>query len=108
MDVGAALVTGLAALPLAGAGLRDFDGTAWLALLYLGIIPTGLGFYLWNRGAARAGAGVLAVANNLKIPLAVLCSWLVFREQADYPRVMAGLAIVVAALFVAGSEKPDN
>ena len=31
---------------------------------------------LWNKGAARTTAGRLAVANNIKVPLAVLVYWL--------------------------------
>ncbi len=40
-------------------------------------------FALWNHGATLAGGGILAVSNNLKVPLAVLVSWFVFRERAD-------------------------
>jgi drug/metabolite transporter (DMT)-like permease len=99
---------GAAALALAGvlyvmaAGgrpLAGWDRQAWWVLLYLGLFPTALGFYLWNKGAVQVGAGVLAAANNLKVPLAVLVSWLVFGEAAAYGRVLAGLVVIVAALF---------
>jgi drug/metabolite transporter (DMT)-like permease len=75
----------------------------WATLVYLGVAPTALGFYLWNKGAARVGAGFLAAVNNLKIPLAVLVAWTVFGEAADHLRAVLGLALVVAALFVAGA-----
>jgi len=75
-------------------------GAGW-ALTYLGLLPTALGFYLWNKGATRVSAGVLAAANNLKVPLAVLVSWLVFGEEAAYGRVLLGLAVIVGALFLA-------
>jgi len=48
--------------------------------------------------AARTTAARLAVANNLKVPLAVLVAWLVFSESAPYLRATAGLAVIVAAL----------
>ena len=72
-------------------------------IIYLGLLPTAAGFYLWNKGAARTDTGILAVSNNLKIPLAVLVSWLVFSESADYARVLLGLAIITAALWLAGA-----
>lgn len=75
----------------------------WLALLYLGVAPTALGFYLWNKGAAMVPASLLAAANNLKVPLAVVVAWTVFGEDADHLRALLGLALVVAALFVAGT-----
>ena len=71
-------------------------------LLYLGLLPTAAGFWLWNSGAARTSAGLLAVANNLKVPLAVLVAWLVFGETAPYLRAVGGLAVIVAALVLAG------
>ncbi|MBU0754577.1 MAG: EamA family transporter, partial [Planctomycetes bacterium] len=43
-------------------------------LLYLGLLASGLGFFLWNYGARRSEPGALAILNNLKIPLAVACS----------------------------------
>ena len=102
MYQGAALFTLVVLLVRGGDVLRGFDGGALLTVAYLGLVPTALGFYLWNRGAARVEPGLLAGANNLKVPLAVLVSWLVFGESADYVRVLAGLALVVAALFLAG------
>ena len=102
MYLGAAAVTLTGVLFLTAAGGRPLAGwgrQAWLVLLYLGLMPTALGFYLWNRGAALVTAGVLAVANNLKVPVAVLVSWLVFAEEAAYGRVLAGLVVIVAALF---------
>ena len=94
---------------LAAAGVRNLQGADLLAgwdsgalwsLLYLGLLPTGLGFFLWNRGAARTAPGLLAAANNLKVPLAVLVAWTVFGEEAAYVRVLAGLVLIVAGLFV--------
>ena len=77
------------------------------SLLYLGLVPTGLGFYLWNKGAARVQTGILAVANNLKVPLAVAVSWLIFGEEADYLRVLAGLVLIIAGLILAGRSLPE-
>ena len=73
----------------------------WLALVYLGLVPAGLGFFLWNVGARRAAPGVLAVMNNVKIPLAVLLSVALFREEADLGRVVASTLLMVAAVAVA-------
>lgn len=76
--------------------------TQGLVLLYLGVVASGLGFYLWNRGAVTAPAGVLAVFNNLKIPLAVVVALVLFGEQADLPRLVVGggLMVLAAALAV--------
>jgi len=104
MYLGAALLTLVAVLVgMAGGGqpLAGWHGKAWWVLLYLGLLPTALGFYLWNKGATRVEAGLLASANNLKVPLAVLVSWLVFGEEAAYGRVALGLVIILGALYLA-------
>jgi carboxylate/amino acid/amine transporter len=71
-----------------------------LVLLYLGLLASGVGFFLWNVGATRVSAGTLAVFNNVKIPLAVLVSLLVFAEQAHGPRLLGGGAIIALAVWL--------
>ncbi len=106
MYLGAAALTALLwaarAAAVGEAGWPPLAASGWAVLLYLGAGPTALGFYLWNKGAARTGAGVLAAANNLKVPLGVAVSWLVFGENADYLRAVLGLAVILAALRLAG------
>jgi drug/metabolite transporter (DMT)-like permease len=87
------LRTNFRALPL--------NATKVEILIYLGIVASGLGFFLWNLGAKRANAGTLAVMNNVKIPLTVAVSLLVFRETADLPRLLAGGALMVMAVWLA-------
>ncbi len=102
MYLGALLVPALALL-LRGNGVGPMPTSSqWLTLLYLGLLPTAGAFYLWNRGATQVSSGFLASINNLKVPLAVLVSWCIFGEEADYLRFGGGLILVVAALFVAG------
>ncbi len=73
-----------------------------LVLLYLGLLASGVGFFLWNIGSSRVNAGTLAVMNNLKVPLAVAVSLVFFREQADLLRLAAGGSAVLLALYLNG------
>jgi drug/metabolite transporter (DMT)-like permease len=73
-------------------------------LLYLGLVASGLGFFLFNAGARRTDIGTLAVFNNLKIPLAILASGLVFGEAVDWPRLAAGGVLLACALGLNGRE----
>ena len=104
MYLGGALFTLPGALVLTtGRSLTAVDAaTVAPVLLYLGLVPTAVGFWLWNRGAARTSAPRLAVANNLKVPLAVLVSWLVFGESTPYLRAAGGLAVIAVALALVG------
>jgi len=87
---------------MAGIGLRQ-----WAVLLYLGVVASGLGFFLFNAGARRTNVGTLAAFNNLKIPLAILASGLVFREAVDWPRLAVGGSVLAIALGLnAGGGQP--
>ena len=97
--LGATAVTvALAASSGPWAGLPAAGPRAWLVLLYLGAVASGLGFFLFNAGARRVDVGTLAAFNNLKIPLAILASALVFHEAVDWARLAAGGTVLALAL----------
>ncbi len=75
------------------------------ALLYLGIIASGVGFFLWNLGAVKAKVSSLAVMNNAKIPLAIICSIFIFGETADWRRLLIGGGIMLVAVIICEQEK---
>lgn len=74
----------------------------WGVLAYLGVLASGLGFFLWNYGATKVNTGTLAAFNNAKVPLGVLCSVLFFRETPQsVPRLVASLALLIVAVVIA-------
>ncbi|HVZ65306.1 MAG TPA: EamA family transporter [Lacunisphaera sp.] len=95
-------VVAMAALFTGGDLTITLKGSQLLTLAYLGLIASGLGFFLWNKGALQVNAGVLAVMNNAKVPLAVACSLLFFGESANLPRLLASLALLGAGVWLAG------
>jgi drug/metabolite transporter (DMT)-like permease len=76
-----------------------------VTLLYLGILASGVGFFLWNVGATRVSAGTLAVMNNAKVPLAVAVSLIFFDEQAHLLSLIASLILMASAVALADSNK---
>jgi len=100
MYLGATIVVTLLALTTGGFSDFQVSRTAAMTLLYLGVIPTGLCFWLWNRGAVKTSVSKLAISNNLKIPTAILIAWLFFGESAPYLRVGLGIAVIVIALMI--------
>lgn len=83
------------------AELAAMDARQWTALLYLGTVASGLGFFLWNAGAARTSPATLAVFNNLKIPVAIFIALLVFGEPANLAHLIPGTAVLLAAFLYA-------
>jgi len=81
-------------------------------ITYLGLIPSGLAFFLWNRGATQVGVGSLAVMNNLKVPLAVTVALAPpFSEPAEPWPLATSFALLAAALILgtrgSGQRSPD-
>lgn len=71
-----------------------------LSILYLAILPTGVGFFLWNKGASLVKYSTLAVMNNLKIPLGVLFSILIFGEKISVVNFLIGSFVILAAILI--------
>ncbi len=77
----------------------------WQSIVYLGIVASGLGFFLWNKGATKVNPGTLAAFNNAVVPLAVLCSLFVFREveslsSEDLLRLILGSSFILCAVVL--------
>jgi len=50
----------------------SLESIQWIVLIYLGLIASGVGYFLWNRGVCMCDSGVVAIMNNAIIPLAVV------------------------------------
>lgn len=99
--IGASIVTAVATSYQGTWG--DLAKVGWdqvLTLLYMGVIASGLCFFLWNKGATMVSIGTLAVFNNLKIPIAMLISLTVFGESTNYYRLFCGSIILSVAMFL--------
>lgn len=70
------------------------------SIIYLGVIPTGVGFFLWNRGSKLVKSSTLAIMNNLKIPFGVLFSIILFQEKIDVLNFLIGSFIIFLAIII--------
>ena len=90
--------------------LTDFQAVElttdhWKAILYLGCVASGLGFFLWNKGASVSNPGTLAAFNNAVVPLAVLFSLFIFGEAENLDtesllRLIVGTGLIGTAVFL--------
>jgi drug/metabolite transporter (DMT)-like permease len=78
----------------------------WLTLGLLGVVSSGAGFFLWNSALTYVNPGTLAVLNNAKIPLGVAVSLIAFNETAPLPRLLASLALLATAIWLAENQAP--
>ncbi len=102
--IGGALVALLGVLGMGSIGqLATISPKQWLALAYMGTVASGLCFFWWNRGSTRVTTGVLAAMSNVKIPLAVCASIVVFGENcSSWASLVAGTLMMMLGVILAG------
>ncbi len=103
---GGALVAGaFFALGTPAGFFTSLSAEQWATLGYLGLVASGVGFWLWNRGATLVSAGTLAAFNNAVIPLAVVVSLFGFGEAqsldgAELGRLVAGAVLIFSGILL--------
>lgn len=77
------------------------SASQWWALVYLGVIASGLCFYFWNKGSRQVNTTTLAVMNNGYVPLAVIFAITFFGESADITRLVIGAVLIGISVWLA-------
>jgi drug/metabolite transporter (DMT)-like permease len=72
----------------------------WGILVYLGLIASGVGYFLWNKGACSVNAGALAVMNNALVPAGLIVNILIWNRDVDLVRLLIGGSIILLSLIV--------
>jgi drug/metabolite transporter (DMT)-like permease len=104
---GACVVTTLVMLVRVDVASLTVNSTQAWTLLYLGVLASGIGFFLWNVGATRVRSGTLAVMNNAKAPLGVVCSLVFFGERVTNPRLLLASVVLFSIAVWLVREKPE-
>ncbi|UBO74103.1 carboxylate/amino acid/amine transporter [Aeromonas rivuli] len=95
-----ALAIALPAWWLLGKPQYPSTGLQWGILLWLGVGASGLGYFLWNKGATLVSSGVLAIMNNALIPAGLLVNLLLWGRETDLPRLALGGLLMLASLWL--------
>jgi drug/metabolite transporter (DMT)-like permease len=72
-------------------------------LLWLGLGASGVGYFLWNRGALRVDPGTLAIMNNLLIPAGLIVNLSIWGRDTsldELVRLTIGAGIILGALLL--------
>jgi carboxylate/amino acid/amine transporter len=98
--IGALIVASICYLIFGNSEKLPTTNLQWGVLIYLGTIASGLGYFTWNKGATLVNVGVLAVMNNLLIPVGILVNVLIWNRDADILRLSIGGATILSALVL--------
>lgn len=72
----------------------------WGILVWLGVVASGLGYFMWNYGATQVDAGTLGIMNNMHVPAGLLVNLAIWQQQPHWPSFIIGAAVIMASLLV--------
>jgi drug/metabolite transporter (DMT)-like permease len=97
-------------LPFAGTALDELGRAPWpavVAVLYLGIFPTAVGFTFWAYALTRTDAGAMA-ASTLSVPgIVVLMSWALLGELPTVAALVGG-ALCLLGVAISRRRTPSR
>ncbi len=74
-------------------------------LIWLGLVASGLGYWLWNAGARQVNANQLAVMNNVLIPAGLVVNFVFWQQNVNWWTLSAGSALILLSLLWASRQK---
>jgi drug/metabolite transporter (DMT)-like permease len=102
MVVGTAML--LPTLPIDWAMLATAAPPAWLAAVYLGLLPSALGFVLWGYAVGRLPVATSTSLLYLVPPVAVVIAFVWLNELPYWAELGGGLVVILGVLTVSRGE----
>jgi carboxylate/amino acid/amine transporter len=97
---GALIVTSFAFLMFGDFGKINPSPLEWFILLWLGLAASGVGYFLWNKGATMVDAGILGIMNNALIPAGLIVNIIIWGKVENYITLTIGTAIILFSLWL--------
>ncbi|MBV8045401.1 carboxylate/amino acid/amine transporter [Pluralibacter sp.] len=72
----------------------------WGILVWLGVVASGLGYFMWNYGATQVDAGTLGIMNNVHVPAGLLVNLAIWQQQPHWSSFITGALVIMASLWV--------
>nr|WP_276590294.1 carboxylate/amino acid/amine transporter [Enterobacter quasiroggenkampii] len=98
--LGAAMVAVAAWFMLGNPQKLPTTPVQWGVLIWLGVVASGLGYFMWNYGATQVDAGTLGIMNNVHVPAGLLVNLAIWQQQPHWPSFLIGGAVILASLWV--------
>jgi carboxylate/amino acid/amine transporter len=98
--MGAFLVAVVAWFLLGNPNKLPTTSLQWGILVWLGVVASGMGYFMWNYGATQVDAGTLGIMNNMHVPAGLLVNLAIWQQQPHWPSFITGALVIVASLWV--------
>ena len=99
----------IACLPFAPQLAHDLSHAGTGSILwtvYLGLVPTALGFSLWAFALARTSAGRMGATTYLVPPIAIVMGWLLLGDVPPWLAVAGGIPCIAGVAVARGARLP--
>ncbi|WP_428944442.1 carboxylate/amino acid/amine transporter [Pantoea sp. FN060301] len=98
--LGAAIIAVIAWLMWGNPEKLPTTSLQWGILIWLGVVASGLGYFMWNYGATQVDAGTLGIMNNMHVPAGLLVNLAIWQEKPHWPSFIIGATVIFASLWV--------
>lgn len=105
--LGALIPISIVLVSRATVDLFQISNLQWGALLWLGLVASGLCYYLWNTGAKLVSYGELAVMNNAVIPAAILVNVIFWGAKIQWTSFLLGAFIIICGILIENKRTQD-
>jgi drug/metabolite transporter (DMT)-like permease len=87
-------------VPLARSSLSSASVSGWAGAIYLGLVPSALGFVLWGFAATHLSTAAVTSLLYLVPPVAVLIAWIWLHEVPTAVELAGGLLVLGGVVIV--------
>jgi len=98
--MGAAIISMICWLIFGNVHMLPTTTIQWFIIIWLGVVASGLCYFLWNYGATKVDSGTLAIMNNMVIPIGILLNVVIWHQQIEWMRFIIGSAIIMLSLVI--------
>ena len=98
--LGALIPISIVLVSRATVDLSQVSNLQWGVLLWLGLVASGVCYYLWNTGAKLVSYGELAVMNNAVIPAAILVNVIFWGAKIQWTSFLLGAFIIICGILI--------
>jgi drug/metabolite transporter (DMT)-like permease len=92
-------IVALPLIPLIDTNLGQVSGEGWAAVVYLGVVPSALGFVFWGRALVDAPAPVVASALYFVPPVTAVVAW-IWIDETPGPQLIVGGTVVLVGVYL--------
>lgn len=87
-------------VPFGWSDLTDASVGGWVAAVYLGLLPSALGFVLWGYAVGRLPVAISTSLLYLVPPIAVFIAWIWLGEIPVLAELIGGLIVLIGVVTI--------